>query len=76
MTGSPHTILAITPLDELSFAELQRGVQLKLGRGMYHLQQYELQLKALVGHSELYGPACWTFERGMLQALRLKLWDR
>lgn len=46
----------MTPLDELDNAELQRDVQRKLGRCMFRLQQYELLLKALVGHSELSGP--------------------
>ena len=37
--------------------DLQRIVQRKLGRCLLRLQQYERQLKAIVAHGELSGPA-------------------
>lgn len=36
--------------------ELQRDVQRKLGRCLLRLQQYEIQLKALVAHCDVAGP--------------------
>lgn len=36
--------------------ELQRTVQRKLGRCLLRLQQYEIQLKFLVAHSDIAGP--------------------
>ncbi|MCL8329456.1 MULTISPECIES: OST-HTH/LOTUS domain-containing protein [Pseudomonas] len=43
------------PSDDVS--ELQHIVQRKLGRCLLRLQQYERQLKAMVAHGELSGPA-------------------
>lgn len=37
--------------------DLQRSVQRKLGRCLLRLQQYERQLKVIVAHGELSGPA-------------------